>query len=242
MCIWHVSGPVSGRCVRAHVSRRGVSSALATDTRVPMHVFSDPTPAGPAPGAGDGATVDARLVLGRSPRAATPRPETPRPGTPRLVPGPPWFVADGATCTDVWPYVPTEPRPLPFADGARIPAGFPSPADDFDEAELDIAEHLVRNPDATFFVRAQGESMVRRGIHSGDVLVVDKSVEPRVGMVVIAVLDDQMTVKELGRVGRQYALLSHAADPAAYPPILVGPEQELRVWGVVVGVARSMLP
>ncbi len=161
---------------------------------------------------------------------------------PRLVPGPPWFVADGVTCSDVWPYVPVAPRPLPFADGGRVPAGFPSPADDFEEAVLDLAEHLVRNPEATFFIRAHGDSMAAGGIHSGDVLVVDKSVEPRVGMVVIAVLDDEMTVKRLGQVGAAYALLSQAHDPEAYPPILVGAGQELRVWGVVVGVARSMLP
>lgn len=161
---------------------------------------------------------------------------------PKLVPGPVWFVADGVTCSDVWPYVPAEPRPLPFADGARVPAGFPSPADDFDEAELDIAAHLVRNPDATFFVRAQGDSMVMAGIRSGDVLVVDKSVDPRVGMVVIAVLDGQMTVKELGRVGARYALVARPVDLEEYPPVVVGPDQELRVWGVVVGVARSMLP
>ena len=182
-----------------------------------------------AAASGDGAA-------GRLPLPAGHR--VPRP----LVPGPDWFVADGLTCTDVWPYVPTHPRPLPFADGARVPAGFPSPADDFEEAELDIAEHLVRNREATFFIRAQGDSMAAGGIHSGDVLVVDRSVEPRVGQIVIAVLDDQMTVKELGRMGPHYALLSQARDPEAYPPILVGPDQELRVWGVVVGVARAMLP
>ena len=182
--------------------------------------------------AGDGAA-------GRPPQLAqiTTGPGWPGPGWP----GPGWFVADGVTCSDIWPYVAAEPRPLPFADGGRVPAGFPSPADDFDEAELDIAAHLVHNPDSTFFIRAQGDSMIRAGIHSGDVLVVDKSVEPRVGMTVIAVLDGQMTVKELGKVGSRYALVARAADPEAYPPVVVGPDQELRVWGVVVGVARSML-
>lgn len=162
---------------------------------------------------------------------------------PRLGPGPAWFVADGITCSDVWPYVPVEPRPLPFADGGRVPAGFPSPADDFDEAELDIAAHLVRNPDSTFFIRAQGYSMVGAGIISGDVLVVDKSVDPRVGSVVIAVLDGSMTVKELGKVGARYALLPRPMDPDSdeFATVVVGPDQELRVWGVVVGVARSML-
>ena len=161
---------------------------------------------------------------------------------PVILPGPAWFVADGVTCSDIWPYVPVEPRPLPFADGGRVPAGFPSPADDFDEAELDIAEHLVRNPESTFFIRAHGDSMVARGIHSGDVLVVDRSVEPKLGQVVIAVLDGEMTVKTLGKIGARYALLAQAEDPEAYPPVVVGEEQELRVWGVVVGVARSMLP
>ena len=163
-------------------------------------------------------------------------------GRPRIVRGPEWFVADGVTCSDIWPYVPAEPRPLPFVDGGRVPAGFPSPADDFEEAELDIAEHLVRNREATFFIRAQGDSMAAGGIHSGDVLVVDKSVEPRVGHVVIAVLDGQMTVKRLGKEGPHYVLLAESHDPEAYPSLLVGPDAELSVWGVVVGVARSMLP
>ena len=162
-------------------------------------------------------------------------------GPPQILPGPAWFVADGVTCSDIWPYVPVEPRPLPFADGGRVPAGFPSPADDFDEAELDIAAHLVRNPDSTFFIRAHGESMVMAGILSGDVLVVDKSVEPCVGAIVIAVLDGEMTVKELGRVGSRYALVPRPVDLEAFPSVVVGPEQELHVWGVVVGVARSML-
>ena len=160
---------------------------------------------------------------------------------PQIVSGPAWFVADGVTCSDIWPYVPVEPRPLPFVDGGRVPAGFPSPADDFEEAELDIAAHLVQNPDSTFFIRAQGDSMLMAGIHSGDVLVVDKSVEPKVGSVVIAVIDGEMTVKELGRVGSRYALVPRPVDVEAYPVVVVGPDQELRVWGVVVGVARSML-
>ena len=161
-------------------------------------------------------------------------------GLPPILPGPTWFVPDGVTCLEAWPYVPAEPRPLPFADGGRVPAGFPSPADDFDEAELDIAAHLVQNPDSTFFIRAHGESMIMAGILSGDVLVVDKSVEPCVGAIVIAVLDGEMTVKELGRVGSRYALVPRPVDPEAFPSVVVGPEQELHVWGVVVGVARSI--
>ena len=160
----------------------------------------------------------------------------------RIVPGPPWFVADGRTCVEAWPYEAGPPNPLPFVDGGRVPAGFPSPADDFDEGTLDLADLLVRNPDATFFIRAHGDSMAAGGIHSGDVLVVDRSVEPRIGAVVIAVLDGAMTVKRLGRVGGRVALLSEAHDADAYPPLVVGPEAELSVWGVVVGVVRSLVP
>src|SRR5471030_2397814 len=88
-------------------------------------------------------------------------------------------------------------RPL-FA--ARVPAGFPSPADDYIERSLDLNEHLIRHPAATFFVRASGDSMTG-SIHSGDLLVVDRSLEAADGSVVIAVIDGELTVKRLRRRG-----------------------------------------
>ncbi len=76
---------------------------------------------------------------------------------------------------------------------ATVPAGFPSPAADYEEGKLDLNRHLIRNPAATFFVRVTGDSMVKAGIHSGDLLVVDRSIEPRDKNVVIAVVNGELT-------------------------------------------------
>src|SRR5207245_7243498 len=85
-----------------------------------------------------------------------------------------------------------------------VPAGFPSPADDYLEGRLDLNEHLIAHPAATFFFRVTGDSMIGAGIHSGDLLIVDKAEEPRDGSVVVAVLDGELTVKriEIANVGR----------------------------------------
>lgn len=79
----------------------------------------------------------------------------------------------------------------------RLPAGFPSPADDYIEGKLDLNRHLIKHPAATFFVRVTGNSMTGAGIHSGDLLIVDRSLEPTDGHVVVAVLDGELTVKRL---------------------------------------------
>ena len=78
-------------------------------------------------------------------------------------------------------------------------AGFPSPADDYIETMLDLNEYLIKHPAATFFVKASGESMVNAGIHSGDILIVDRSLEAVHGKIVIAALNGELTVKRLSR-------------------------------------------
>jgi DNA polymerase V len=87
-------------------------------------------------------------------------------------------------------------RPLPLFSG-KVAAGFPSPADDYVEKTLDLNELLVQKPAATFFVRAQGESMLGVGIHPNDILVVDRSIEPVLGKIVICALNGELTVKRL---------------------------------------------
>jgi len=86
---------------------------------------------------------------------------------------------------------------------AGVPAGFPSPADDYIDRHLDLHEHLIEHPAATFYVRASGDSMVGAGIHDGDLLIVDRAVEPRDGHIVIAVVHGELTVKRLRRRRRQ---------------------------------------
>lgn len=120
-------------------------------------------------------------------------------------------------------------EPLPML-GHRISAGFPSPADDYVEGHLDLNQLLVHNKSATFFLRVKGDSMVNAGIHDGDIIVVDRSIEPADRSVVVAVVDGELTVKRL-RLRNGIAEL-HAENPR-YAPICFKDGQELTIWGVV---------
>lgn len=111
-----------------------------------------------------------------------------------------------------------------------VPAGFPSPADDYAEERIDLNEHLVDHKEATFFVRVQGDSMIGFGIHDGDLLVVDRSVSPLDRSVVIAVVDGEFTVKQLCRLPEGFLL---RAGSSPHADILVNDDQSLTVWGVV---------
>ena len=125
---------------------------------------------------------------------------------------------------------------LPLFSG-KVAAGFPSPADDFVEKSLDLNELLVQKPAATFFVRAQGESMLGVGIHPNDILIVDRSIEPVPGKIVICALNGELTVKRLQRDNEQWQL---KAENPAYPDIAIHEELELVVWGVVTNVIHPL--
>jgi DNA polymerase V len=125
---------------------------------------------------------------------------------------------------------------LPLFTG-KVAAGFPSPADDYVEKNLDLNELLVQKPAATFFVRAQGESMLGAGIHSNDILVVDRSLEVVPGKVVICAINGELTVKRLERVNEQWQL---KAENPAYADIVIHDELELVIWGVVTNVIHSL--
>lgn len=125
-------------------------------------------------------------------------------------------------------------RPL-FA--SPVPAGFPSPADDYIEGQLDLNEHFIEKPSATFFVRVIGESMIGAGILPGDILVVDRSIEPRHGCVVVAVVNNELTVKRLYKKGTSIEL---RPENPAFPVIALKNDMELSVWGVVSGVTRKL--
>jgi DNA polymerase V len=116
-----------------------------------------------------------------------------------------------------------------------VPAGFPSPADDYTDGQLDLNELLIQRPEATFFVRVEGDSMVGAGIHSGDLLIVDRSAEATGGEVVVAAIDGELTVK---RVCRRDGALWLVAENDAYPPIEV--TTELVIWGVVEHVIHKV--
>jgi len=119
--------------------------------------------------------------------------------------------------------------------GGRVEAGFPSPADDFIERSLDLNEQLVANPIATFFVRASGHSMDGAGIHDGDLLIVDRSVVPSHGSIVVAIIDGGLTVKRLTKRGMRMSLTPepNKLDQGKYAPIEVGEETDATIWGVV---------
>ncbi|MDD2239473.1 MAG: translesion error-prone DNA polymerase V autoproteolytic subunit [Kiritimatiellae bacterium] len=119
---------------------------------------------------------------------------------------------------------------------SRIAAGFPSPADDHLESPLDLNEHLVAHPAATFMVRVQGDSMLGAGIRDGDLLVVDRSREAHDGAIVVAVIDGDLTVKRL-RTSRGRIRLE--AENPAYPPLILREGSDLVIWGVVAHAIRS---
>lgn len=119
---------------------------------------------------------------------------------------------------------------------ASVEAGFPSPADDHLERGIDLNEELIRNPAATFLVRVKGESMRDAGIHSGDTLIVDKSVTPADRQIVVAMIDGEFTVKRFRKVnGRVF--LEAAND--SFAPIEVGENQELTIWGAVTYIIHQ---
>jgi len=129
---------------------------------------------------------------------------------------------------DVYPVrQPARPARLPVAP-VSVPAGYPSPAQDYFDGDIDLTEMLVEDQAATFIVRVSGDSMHDAGISSGDELLVDRSKTPRDGDVVVAVLDGELTVKRL-RVTRAGVVLQ--ADNAEYPDIVVPELSDLQIWG-----------
>ena len=108
--------------------------------------------------------------------------------------------------------------------------GFPSPAEQYANSPLDLNELLVKNPEATFFVRADGDSMINAGIRSGDILVVDRSRTPVQGSIIIACINSEFTVKYLHR--DEDGIILKSGNPE-YPDIVLFDGSELRVFGVV---------
>lgn len=118
-----------------------------------------------------------------------------------------------------------------------VPAGFPSPADDYIERKLDLNAYLVRHPAATFFVRVTGDSMTGAGIHSGDMLIVDRSLEPADNSVVIAGIEGELTVK---RIRKRDGKLFLVPENDRYEPVEVTGETDFDIWGVVTNVIHRL--
>ena len=120
---------------------------------------------------------------------------------------------------------------------ASVSAGFPSPAEDYVEGKLDLNKHLIKHPSATFFVRVTGDSMIDAGIHDGDLLIVDRAVEPSDGAVVIAAVDGELTVKRIRKRDGKVLLV---AENRRYAPMAIGEGSQFDVWGVVTNVIHSL--
>lgn len=124
------------------------------------------------------------------------------------------------------------PRGFPLL-GKPVPAGFPSPAADYIEGHLNLDDHLIEHPEATFLIRVTGHSMTGFGIHDGDLLVVDRSLTPASRSIVIAVVDGQFTVKQLNFLPNGVLLRGQSHDASEQKDLFVSPDQDLAVWGVV---------
>ncbi|WP_085908261.1 LexA family protein [Kiloniella majae] len=119
----------------------------------------------------------------------------------------------------------------------KIPAGFPSPADDYLECRIDLNEELIEHPHSTFILNVSGDSMIGAGIMPGGKLVVDKSIEPSHGKIVIAVIDGQLTVK---RLYKRRGVIKLMPENPKYSPLIVKQEQDLLIWGVVTNVINPL--
>ena len=125
---------------------------------------------------------------------------------------------------------------LPFVSSG-IKAGFPSPAADFDESKISLDNVLVKNREATFYAKASGTSMIGAGIDDGDILVIDRSIEPQNNKIAVCFIDGEFTVKRI-KVEKDGVYLM--PGNAAFQPIKVTQENQFMVWGMVTYVIKSL--
>jgi DNA polymerase V len=118
-----------------------------------------------------------------------------------------------------------------------VSAGFPSPADDYLEGKLDLNQYLIKHEAATFFVKVRGDSMIGSGIHSGDLLIVDRALKPTDHHVVIAVVNGELTVKRMCLRGENLVLVPDNGD---YEPLEITEGTDFEVWGVVTHVIHAV--
>ena len=117
-----------------------------------------------------------------------------------------------------------------------ISAGFPSPAEDFTELSISLDKHLIQNPAATFMAYANGSSMLNAGIHHGDILIIDRSLNARDGDIIIAVLYGELTVKQLSIVNGTFFLIPKNPE---YSPVEILDDMGFEIWGVVIYSIRK---
>jgi len=118
-----------------------------------------------------------------------------------------------------------------------ISAGFPSPADDFKEIRISLDRELVKNRDSTFYARVSGESMVEAGLDDGDLLVIDRSLDPKNGKIAVCLIDGEFTVKRIKREKDKFYLMP---ENNQYKPIELKKGNELTIWGLVEYVIKKV--
>jgi len=118
-----------------------------------------------------------------------------------------------------------------------ISAGFPSPADDFKETRISLDRELVKNKEATFYARVDGDSMIGAGLEDGDLLVIDRSLDPENGKIAICLVDGEFTVKRIKKEKNKLYLMP---ENKKYKPIELKEENELIIWGVVEYVIKKV--
>ena len=130
-----------------------------------------------------------------------------------------------------------ESQSIPLTSN-NISAGFPSPADDFKEIRISLDKEIIKNEEATFYARVDGESMLGAGLSDGDLIVIDRSEEPNTGSVAVCLLDGEFTVKRLKLKNKEIYLMP---ENSRYSPIKIDEGNELSIWGIVTYVVKKMI-
>tara|TARA_B100001146_G_C15807188_1_gene275215 strand:+ start:70 stop:501 length:432 start_codon:yes stop_codon:yes gene_type:complete len=118
-----------------------------------------------------------------------------------------------------------------------ISAGFPSPADDFKEIRISLDKELVKNEEATFYARVSGDSMQGAGLENGDLLIIDRSIEPSNNKIAVCFIDGEFTVKRIKIESKKIQLIP---ENKKYSPIEINEENELIIWGIVTYVIKKL--
>ncbi len=134
-------------------------------------------------------------------------------------------------------FAPEEDRESISLEGGQVRAGFPSPAEDYSTTKLDLNRELIKNPASTFYARVSGLSMVDEGINEGDLLVIDKSIEPYDGCLAVCYIDGEFTLKRFEKHS-SYALLVPANRE--FKPIKVTEDNDFCIWGVVTYLIKKV--
>jgi DNA polymerase V len=119
---------------------------------------------------------------------------------------------------------------------SQVSAGFPSPADDYTELKLDLNKYLIKHPSATFYVKVKGESMKGAGINDGDILIVDRAVEPKNNDIAVCVINSEFTVKRIKKAKDTLYLIPENPD---FKPIKVTEYNDFQVWGIVTYIIHK---